>query len=304
VKSNGEDGQQQQDEQKEEVTSHRVAPRGDGVVLKALCTFCNVSAMLEDRAFRLLPSSPLRTVAAESIIDRISTLVHWKEGDMSGEMVKYGENGRFNGYLAIPEGAIAPAVLVLHAWWGLNDFFKSLCDRLAAAGYAAFAPDLFDGRIATTVDEAMSMEDVRGADFVEEAAIASVPFLAQLPSVRHTGIGAMGFSFGAAWATVLSTVYPQDVRAVVLFYGAYAPDLTRATASYLGHFAEVDDWEPREGVEELKAALEAAGRVVTFHTYPGTGHWFFEPDRPDAYNREAAQLAWDRTLAFLKEHLG
>ena len=111
------------------------------------------------------------------------------------------------------------------------------------------------------------------------------------------------FATSAAWANVLSIAYPQNVRAVVLFYGAYAPDFTRATAAYLGHFAEVDEWEPREGVDELRAALEAAGRPVTFHFYPGTGHWFFEPDRPDAYQPEAAQLAWDRTLAFLAEQL-
>ncbi len=224
---------------------------------------------------------------------------------MTGQMVKFGDNGRFNGYLAAPErSGPAPAVLVLHAWWGLNDFFKSLCDRLADAGYVAFAPDLFDGRIATTVDEAEGMGDVRGADFVEESAVAAVPFLTAQSTVRKSGIAVMGSSFGAAWANVLSAqVYPQDVRAVVLFYGAYAPDFSRATASYSGHFGEVDEWEPREGVDEMRAAIESAGRPVTFYFYEGAGHWFMEPDRPDAYKPEAARLAWERTLAFLREQL-
>ena len=225
---------------------------------------------------------------------------------MTGEMIRFGEEGRYSGYLATPSapaaGATAPAVLVLHAWWGLNETFKSLCDRLAVEGYVAFAPDLFNGRIASSLDEAMAMEDVRGADYVEEAALAAVGFITKHGSARP-GIGVIGFSFGAAWATVLAKLFPRDMRAVVLFYGAYAPDLAPATAAFLGHFAEVDEWEPREGVEELRAALQAAGRPATFYFYEGTGHWFFEPDRPDAYKPEAAMLAWDRTLAFLGEQL-
>lgn len=219
---------------------------------------------------------------------------------MAGEMIRYGAAGRFSGYLAAPAGGTGPAVLVLHAWWGLNDTFKALCDRLAAEGFLAFAPDMFNGRIAATVDEAMNMGDVREADYVEEAALAAVRYITQR---QPGGIGVVGFSFGAAWAIVLSKLFPEDVRAVVLFYGAYAPDLSAAKAAFLGHFAEVDEWEPREGVEELRGALEAAGRPVAFHFYPGAGHWFFEPDRPDAYQPEAAALAWARTLAFLREQL-
>lgn len=222
---------------------------------------------------------------------------------MSGEMARYGKGQEHNGYLAAPAGG-GPGVLVLHAWWGLNDTFKSVCDRLAAAGYTAFAPDLFEGRVAKTVDEAQKLVEVAESEWsehIQAAASEAVDFLVRRS--RGPRIGVMGFSFGAAWASVLAAMRPANVVAVVLFYGAYAPDLTPATAAFLGHFAETDPYEPREGMDDLQSALKAVGRPATFHIYEGTTHWFFEPDRPEAYNPQAAQLAWERTLAFLAEQL-
>lgn len=222
---------------------------------------------------------------------------------MSGETTRYGEGQEYNGYLAAPAGG-GPGVLVLHAWWGLNDTFKSVCDRLASEGYVAFATDLFQGRVATTVDEAQELVEIADSEWsehIQAAAGEAVDFLA-----RRSGgprIGVIGFSFGAAWASVLAAMRPANVAAVVLFYGAYAPDLTPATAAFLGHFAENDPYEPREGMQELEVSLKAVGRPATFYIYEGTTHWFFEHDRPDAYNPQAAQLAWERTLAFFAEQL-
>jgi carboxymethylenebutenolidase len=225
------------------------------------------------------------------------------EVNVSGEMILYGDEEKHNGYLAAPEGG-GPGVLVLHAWWGLNDIFKSVCDRLAAEGYVAFAPDLFQGRVASTIHEAkklVEIADSEWSEFIGEAADEAVDVL--LHRSQSPRIGVIGFSFGAAWASVLAAMRPANVVAVVLFYGAYAPDLTPATAAFLGHFAENDPYEPRVGMDELQSALKAVGRPATFYVYEGTGHWFFEPDRRDAYNPEAAQLAWERTLAFLAEQL-
>ncbi len=222
---------------------------------------------------------------------------------MSGEMTRYGEKQAYEGYLSAP-AAGGPGVLVLHAWWGLNDTFKAVCDRLAQAGYTAFAPDLFKGRIAKTVEEAQELVQTVEAEWsehIQAAAGEAVDFLVRRS--RSQRIGVIGFSFGAAWASVLAAMRPANVGAVVLFYGAYAPDLTPATAAFLGHFAENDPYEPREGMEELQAALKAVGRPASFFIYEGTTHWFFETDRPEAYNPQAAQLAWERTLAFLAEQL-
>jgi carboxymethylenebutenolidase len=85
-----------------------------------------------------------------------------------------------------------------------------------------------------------------------------------------------------------------------LFYGTGDGDYSTSHASYLGHFAADDPFEPPANVDALEAALKAAGRPVTFYRYPGVGHWFFEPDRADAYDEAAAALAWQRTLSFLK----
>jgi carboxymethylenebutenolidase len=87
---------------------------------------------------------------------------------------------------------------------------------------------------------------------------------------------------------------------VVLFYGTGPANFTKSRAAYLGHFAEHDEFEPPANVDGLEQSLRSAGRPVTFHRYAGVGHWFFEPDVSQAYNQPAADLAWDRTLAFLR----
>jgi carboxymethylenebutenolidase len=110
----------------------------------------------------------------------------------------------------------------------------------------------------------------------------------------------LGFSLGAFYALDLSATEPELVRKVVLFYGTGDGDLSRSQAAYLGHFAEHDPFEPEANVGGLEVALRRFGRPVTFHRYPGAGHWFFEPDRPEAYDPAAATLAWERTLDFLR----
>jgi carboxymethylenebutenolidase len=208
------------------------------------------------------------------------------------------------GYLATPSSGKGPGVMVLHAWWGLNDFMKSLCDQLAGEGFVAFAPDLVEGRIATTIAEAEALvSSVNEEKSVRPIALAAVDWFGQRPEVQGAQFGVIGFSFGAAWAIVLSSEVPDQIGAVVLYYGVYTTDFNQVQASYLGHFAEADDFEPLDSVREMEAEMQSADLDVTFHVYPGTGHWFFESDRPDAYQPEAAKLAWARTLTFLKQQL-
>lgn len=209
------------------------------------------------------------------------------------------------GYTALPAGGAGPGVLVLHAWWGLNDFFKGSCDRLAAAGYVVSAPDLWGGVVATTQAQAQALIDQADNEAIYHAVVAGLAALRDHPAVGGRPVAIVGFSMGAAWALYVSTTRPDWVSAVTVFYGTYGGlDFGAAQAAYQGHFAESDPWEPDEGVQELEAALRAARRDVTFHRYPGVGHWFFESDRPDAYSAEAAELAWGRMLSFLAERLG
>lgn len=207
------------------------------------------------------------------------------------------------GYLAMPHSGEGPGVLVLHAWWGLNDVIRDVCDRLAALGFVAYAPDLYHGQRATTIEEAEHLarqldgEVARAKAETGEAVNRLWAYAGDPP----TGIGVVGFSLGAYYALQLSVDDPERVRAVVLFYGTGDGDFNRAKATYLGHFAASDPYEPTESVDWLENALKASGRPATFYRYEGVGHWFFEPDRVEAYDEAAAKLAWERTVAFLSE---
>ena len=205
------------------------------------------------------------------------------------------------GFLTVPSNGTGPGVLVLHAWWGLNDTIKKFCTRLAESGFVAFAPDLYHGKIATTIPEAEILRDALDANYLETKAeiVQAVHFLNERAETER-GLVVIGFSLGAYFALELSTADPEHIRAVVIFYGSGVDDFTNSQASYLGHFAENDPFEPQAGVEHLKESLERAGRPVTIYIYPNTGHWFFEPDRTDAYDQAAAKLAWARTLEFLQ----
>jgi carboxymethylenebutenolidase len=206
------------------------------------------------------------------------------------------------GFLAVPAAGTGPGVLVLHAWWGLNDTIKAFCTRLAEAGFVAFAPDLYHGRVADTIPgaEALANEIFQNYPQAQAAIAAAVRYLVNRSEQSGGGLAVIGFSLGANLALDLAAADPEHIHSVVLFYGTGGGDFSASPAAFQGHFAEADDFEPRAGVDELEATLKQAGRPVTFYHYPGTGHWFFEPDRAQAYNAAAASLAWERTLAFLK----
>jgi carboxymethylenebutenolidase len=208
-----------------------------------------------------------------------------------------------DGYLALPPDGTGHPVLVLHPWWGLNDTIKGVCNRLAEAGFLAFAPDLYHGKVVDTIPEAETLASALfdNLDPPRATVAAATAFLGEQAGVTSSGLAVVGFSLGAFFALELSASAPDQIRSVVLFYGTGGADFSRAQAAYLGHFAGQDEFEPEENVAELEEALKSAGRPVTFYGYPDTGHWFMEPDRVDAYNPEAARLAGDRTLAFLKQ---
>ena len=206
------------------------------------------------------------------------------------------------GFLAVPPAGKGPGVLVLHAWWGLNDTIRAFCTRLAEAGFTAFAPDLYHGRVADTIADAEALGKALDSNHLQaKAEIADATmYLNEYVDQAARGLAVIGFSLGAYYALHLAAADPEHIRSVVIFYGTGGDDFSSSRAAYLGHFAENDEFEPQSNVDELEESLKQAGRPVTFYRYPGTGHWFFEPDRTQAYNRAAASLAWDRTLDFLK----
>jgi carboxymethylenebutenolidase len=206
------------------------------------------------------------------------------------------------GFLAVPTTGKGPGVLVLHAWWGLNETIKAFCTRLAESGFVAFAPDLYHGKVADTIPGAEALGQALDANYLQaKAEIAeAVLFLYERAGQDGRGLAVIGFSLGVYYALDLAAADPEHIHSVVLFYGTGDGDYSSSRAAYLGHFAEEDEFEPQSNVNELEASLRNAGRPVTFYFYSGCGHWFFEPDRSQAYNSQAASLAWDRTLAFLK----
>jgi carboxymethylenebutenolidase len=187
----------------------------------------------------------------------------------------------------------------------LNGTMKTICTRLAESGFTAFAPDLYHGKLAETIAEAEVLGQALDANHLRaRAEIArAAGFLNDRVDQAGRGLAVIGFSLGAYYALDLATAVPEHIRAVVLFYGTGGGDFSLSRAAYLGHFAEQDPYEPQSNVDALEHSLRQAGRPVTFHRYRGTGHWFFEPDRPQAFDPAAARLAWERTLGFLKDTL-
>ena len=214
--------------------------------------------------------------------------------------IKLDVNGQsVNTYLAAPKDG-GPAVLVLHAWWGLKPFFKELCDRIAEEGYTALAPDMRNGQIAETIEAAKELMEKSDDKFVGDIVMAAKDHLLTLSKTGR--IGVIGFSMGAAWAMEVAMRDPDKVAATVLFYGAVDGDFNKVKAKVQGHYSENDEWEPIEYVREMEQSMRDAGMDVTLHFYPEVAHWFVESDRPE-YDSAAASLAWDRTFDFLRTSL-
>lgn len=211
------------------------------------------------------------------------------------------EGGR--AWLTRPASGDGPGVVVLHAWWGLNETIRGYADRLADEGFVAIAPDLFRGAVADTIEAADATSgDVSAAD-AKRLVSAAVDRLRADEGELGRGIGVVAFSFGCYFALDLAA-RGNGVDAVVLHYGTGGEfDWSPARAAFLGHFASDDPYESAGEVEALRAALADARLEVRFETYPATRHWFVEPDRPE-YDEAAAELAWQRTVAFLRENLG
>ena len=216
--------------------------------------------------------------------------------------------GKVSGYLAVPKKGNGPGVLVLHAWWGLTDFFTGFCDRLATAGFVAFAPDLYRGATASTREQAEHLVSKLDQEAASRDIASAVRGLQSHRAVKGKRLGVVGLSLGAFWSLWLAQEFPGDLAAIVLFYGTREGNydktkLSKTKAAFLGHFAETDEFESTASVQDLEKLLRSIGKDATFHTYPGTTHWFFENNRPDAYNAGAAKIAWERTIRFLTERL-
>ncbi|MGH8991288.1 MAG: dienelactone hydrolase family protein [Acidimicrobiia bacterium] len=227
-----------------------------------------------------------------------------------GTMVEFPSNGTtVVGYLATPEAGAGPGLIVIQEWWGLVDHIKDLCDRFAAEGFTALAPDLYHGATTTEPDEAGRLMMGMNLERAARDMAGAVDHLAGHEAVRGQGVGVVGFCMGGGLALWLATLRPDLVRAAVPFYGvipwdAAQPDWSRLGAAVQGHYAENDGFASPEHVAALEAQLKDVGVEVEMFVYDGAHHGFFNDTRPEAHDETAARQAWVRTLEFLRRHLG
>lgn len=225
---------------------------------------------------------------------------------MAGRMVEFKVNGvTTQGYLATPAAGTGPGVLVIQEWWGLVGHIKNVCDRFAAAGYSALAPDLYHGKSATEPDGAGKLMMALDIARAEKDLAGAARFLLSQPSTAGTKLGVVGFCMGGQLALFAATVN-RSIAACVNLYGIHPnvkPDYATLAGPVLGLYAEKDKFVTPQVAREVEAAIKAAGKQVETHIYPGVDHAFFNDERSDAYNPAAAQDAWRRTLELFASQL-
>jgi len=225
-----------------------------------------------------------------------------------GEIIEFPSNGTSaQGYLAMPEGGSGPGVVVIQEWWGLVDHIKDVCDRFAAVGFVALAPDLYRGKTAAEPDEAakamMAMRMDRAAKDMGGA----------VDEVRRrsgsNAVGVIGFCMGGGLALVLATQRPDAVKAVVACYGIIPwpdaqPDYSQMSAAFEGHYAERDDFFTPEAARALGEELTSLGKEAEIIVHPGVDHAFFNDTRPEVYNGEESSKLWESVVTFFSDRLG
>jgi carboxymethylenebutenolidase len=225
-----------------------------------------------------------------------------------GEMIEFASNGgTATGYLAEPPTGTGVPLVVIQEWWGLVPHIEDVCDRFAAEGFLALAPDLYRGESTTEPDEAgklmmalnmaQAAKDLSGA--VDEV------------SLRSGGdrVGITGFCMGGGLALVAATQRPDKIKACVPWYGLIPwpdaqPSWSALDAAVLGHYAGKDAFFTPDKAEELGADLRRLGKDVEIVIHPDADHAFFNDARPEAYNAAAALAAWQQTVGFLLTNLG
>lgn len=210
-------------------------------------------------------------------------------------------------YLAVPKGRGAfPGLIVIHEWWGLNDWVRSQADALAGEGYVALAVDLYRGRVTTDPMEAHELSRALPEDRALRDLKAGFNYLRQLPPTRGKPLGVIGWCVGGSWSLTLAIEEPR-LRACVIYYGRLLTEeslLKRIQCPVLGIFGDSDRGIPVELVRAFENQMKRLGKRVEVHLFAGAGHAFANPNNQRGYNPQAAQKAWQITLNFLRRTLG
>lgn len=221
---------------------------------------------------------------------------------VSSGQVTYFKN--ISGFLAQPKrGGTYPALILIHEWWGLNDNIRALAKQFAAEGYVALAVDLYEGKVASTTDEARALAGaVRGNLQPAFANLkGAVSYLQGLKNVSKDKLASVGWCFGGGWSYEMAK-NNLGVKASIMYYGQFNPkdDLSEMRAHILGHFGENDRSIKVDDVKTFQATLKTLSGEHEVFIYPNAGHGFANEGDGD-YVPEAANLAWQRTIEFLSE---
>ncbi|HYG00566.1 MAG TPA: dienelactone hydrolase family protein [Candidatus Saccharimonadales bacterium] len=223
-----------------------------------------------------------------------------------------------SGYLAYPEntsaqgnetGSKLPGLVVIHEWWGLNDHIKNMADELAKEGYVVLAVDLYNGEVAASPDQAMSLVNAARDNQNESNSnmLAAVGYLKSLPNVDPSKIASVGWCFGGGQALQLTLNTPTEnpMAATVLYYGNLVTDsqqLAKIKGPVLGVFGSEDQSIPVSEVRDFEAALNANNITNNIYIYEGVGHAFANPTG-ESFAPGELKDAWQKTIEFLDSNL-
>jgi carboxymethylenebutenolidase len=244
---------------------------------------------------KLLSSICLVVILAVSALAADSKPVSYKSGDETVQAVLYTPAGK----------GPFPAIIVIHEWWGLNDWVKEQASKLAGEGYEALAIDLYRGKVATTSDEAH--EIMRGVpeDRARRDLHAAFDYLAAQSNVKKDRIGAIGWCMGGGYSLGVALEEPS-LAADVVNYGHLATDIDaikKINAPILGLFGAQDRGITPDDVHKFEATMKQLGKKIDVKIYDDAGHGFENPNNKDGYRAADAADAWKKTVNFLAETL-
>jgi carboxymethylenebutenolidase len=221
--------------------------------------------------------------------------VSYKSGDETVKAVLYTPVGR----------GPFPAIIVIHEWWGLNDWVKEQASKLADQGYAALAIDLYRGQVAEKSDVAHELSRGVPQDRALRDLHAAFEFLQSQPNVTKNRIASIGWCWGGEYALDVALQEPT-LAATVINYGSLVTDpesIQKIHAAILGNFGGKDKGITPEDVGKFEAALKQAGKRADIKIYPNAGHAFENPSNKGGYRAADAADAWQRTVKFLNDTL-
>ncbi len=224
----------------------------------------------------------------------------------NSQMINFPFNGeQLPGYLAHPSGnGPFPAIVAIQEWWGLVPHMREVAERFAAEGFICLVPDLYHGQSAAEPDEARKLAMALDRDRAIQEISAAIDFLSTREDVAPKQIGVVGWCMGGGLA--LSTSATDDqVGATVCFYGRplEAHDTPKIQSPVLGLYGELDGGIPVSMVQDFEKELERNVIEHDIHIYAGAQHAFFNDTRPQAFHSEAAEDAWQKTLAWFRKYL-